>query len=65
MQTLRRGSKGDAVRCLERALRLTPGAAVLSARVSAADTLALTFAPPASGSYTPPAGVYRIIAFRS
>lgn len=42
-----------------------PGAAVLSARVSAADTLALTFAPPASGSYTPPAGVYRIIAFRS
>lgn len=25
MQTLRRGSKGEAVRCLERALRLTPG----------------------------------------
>lgn len=42
-----------------------PGAAVLSARVSAADTLAIAFAPPASGSYTPPAGTYRVLAVRS
>jgi hypothetical protein len=42
-----------------------PGMAVFSARVSAADTLAITFFPPAAGSYTPPAGVYRIIAHRS
>lgn len=42
-----------------------PGMAVFSARVSAANTLALTFFPPASGSYTPPAGVYNIIAHRS
>lgn len=42
-----------------------PGAAVFSARVSAANTLAITFTPPAAGSYTPPAGTYRIVAIRS
>ncbi len=42
-----------------------PAMAIFNARVSAADTLALTFFPPAAGSYTPPAGIYRIIADRS
>lgn len=42
-----------------------PGAAVFNARVSAANTLAVTFMPPAAGSYTPPAGTYRIVAIRS
>jgi hypothetical protein len=42
-----------------------PGAAVFASRVTAADTLGLTFVPPPAGSYTPPAGVYRILAFRS
>lgn len=42
-----------------------PGAAVFNARVSAANTLAITFMPPAAGSYTPPAGTYRIVAIRS
>lgn len=42
-----------------------PGAAVFNARVSAANTLAITFMPPATGSYTPPAGTYRIVAIRS
>lgn len=42
-----------------------PGAAIFAARVTAADTLGLTFVPPPAGSYTPPAGVYRILATRS
>lgn len=42
-----------------------PGAVVFSARVSAANTLSISFAPPATGTYTPPTGVYRILAFRS
>ena len=42
-----------------------PGAAVFSARVSAANTLSITFMPPATGSYVPPIGVYRILAVRS
>lgn len=42
-----------------------PGAAVFNARVSAANTLAITFMPPSAGSYTPPAGTYRIVAIRS
>lgn len=42
-----------------------PAMAVFSARVSAADTLAITFFPPAAGSYTPPSGVYRVLADRS
>lgn len=42
-----------------------PGAAVFSARVSAANTLALTFMPAGTGTYTPPAGTYRIVAVRS
>lgn len=42
-----------------------PGAAVFSARVSAANTLSITFMPPATGSYIPPLGVYRILAVRS
>jgi hypothetical protein len=42
-----------------------PGAAVFNSRVSAANTLAITFMPPAAGSYTPPAGTYRIVAIRS
>lgn len=42
-----------------------PGAAVFGARVSAANTLAITFMPPAAGSYTPPSGTYRIQAVRS
>lgn len=42
-----------------------PGAAVFSARVSAANTLALTFVPAGTGTYTPPAGTYRIVAIRS
>ena len=42
-----------------------PGAAVFSARVSAANTLAITFMPAGTGTYTPPAGTYRIVAIRS
>lgn len=42
-----------------------PGAAVFNARVSAANTLAITFEPAGSGTYTPPAGTYRIVAIRS
>jgi hypothetical protein len=42
-----------------------PAMAIFSARVSAADTLALTFFPPAAGSYTPPAGAYRVLAVRT
>lgn len=42
-----------------------PGAVAMSARVSAADTLALTFHSPDGGTYTAPAGVYRIVAIRS
>jgi len=42
-----------------------PGAAAMSARVSAADTLALTFHSPDGGTYTAPAGVYRVVAIRS
>lgn len=42
-----------------------PGPCAMSARVSAADTLALTFHSPSGGTYTAPAGVYRVIAVRS
>jgi len=42
-----------------------PGAVAMSARVSAADTLALTFHSPDGGTYTAPAGVYRVVAIRS
>jgi hypothetical protein len=42
-----------------------PAGAVFSARVTAANTLGITFMPPASGSYTPPAGTYRVLAIRS
>lgn len=42
-----------------------PAGAVFSARVTAANTLGITFMPPASGSYTPPAGTWRILAIRS
>lgn len=42
-----------------------PGPGIFNARVSAANTLAITFMPPAAGSYTPPSGTYRIVAIRS
>jgi len=42
-----------------------PGPAIFNARVSATNTLAITFMPPAAGSYTPPSGTYRIVAIRS
>ena len=42
-----------------------PAGAVFSARVTAANTLGIVFMPPASGSYTPPAGTYRVLAIRS
>ena len=42
-----------------------PAGAVFSARVTAANTLGITFMPPASGSYTPPTGTYRVLAIRS
>lgn len=38
---------------------------ICSARVSAADTLALRYVNPTAGSLTPAAGVYRVFAFRS
>jgi hypothetical protein len=42
-----------------------PGAVAMSVRVSAADTLALTFHAPSGGTYTAPSGVYRVVAIRS
>ena len=36
-----------------------------SARVSASDTLAVTFSNPTAGNLTPDAGVWRILAIRS
>lgn len=43
---------------------LTAGASLSGARVSAANTLALTFVNPTVGSVTPLAGVYTIQVFR-
>lgn len=40
------------------------GVALANARVSAADTLALTFVNPTAGGVTPAAGSYKIAVFR-
>lgn len=41
------------------------GVALASARVSAANTLALTYVNPTAGALTPAAGTYTIVAIRS
>lgn len=43
----------------------TVGTGIVNARVSAADTLAITFANVTAGALTPAAGTYAIVAFRS
>lgn len=44
---------------------LAAGVGLVGARVSAADTLALTFGNFTAGALAPPAGVFRVIAWRS
>lgn len=43
----------------------TAGTGIVNARVSAADTLAITFANVTAGALTPAAGTYTVIAIRS
>lgn len=42
-----------------------PSACAMVARVSAVDTLALSFHAPSGSTYTPPGGTYRVLAVRS
>ena len=54
----------DTITVNQPAMTAPPHCQLVAFRVSAADTLALTFRT-VSGSHLPPAGVYRIAAFRS
>lgn len=40
------------------------GVVAAAARVSAADTLAITFVNPTAGNVTPTAGTYKVVAFK-
>jgi hypothetical protein len=43
----------------------TAGVALASARVSAANTIAISWVNPTAGAHTPPTGTYLIVAIRS
>jgi hypothetical protein len=55
---------GDLVVTVNRPNNTPAGVGITNARVSAANTLALTFVNPTAGSVTPGAGVYSIIIAR-
>lgn len=55
---------GDVVVCVQRPNNTPAGVGITNTRVSAANTLALTFVNPTAGSVTPGAGVYSIVVAR-